>query len=340
MVLTAGNQSKYYLDNLDIGTTCFTLNGTLYNGDTISNTTLTVPEAANTAAPIGVYTIVSSNAVSGPGGNANISNYNITYQNGTLTVMELRSTLVTTATDVVNLTDNITSLREALNYASTLTGDISITFSPSIFSGNAATINLTSGVLTVNNPAANISIQGPSPSSGNILTLSGNNTNGIFSVLTNATLSNLTLANGTGVVGTSPTKLGGAIYSTSNLTVIGVKFSRNTANYGGAIYSNNANGGASLVVLNSSFANINATVSGGAIYNNNGSLTIGNSSFIGSVANSSGGAIYNDGSSGKSASVLISSSTFANNTAVYGGSIFNNGTSGTALLTLDRSTVA
>ena len=69
-------------------------------------------------------------------------------------------------------------------------------------------------------------------------------------------------------------------------------------------------------------------------------MTIGNSSFIRSVATSFGGAIFSDGSSGKSASLVISSSTFANNTAANGGSIYNDGTSGSALLSLDRSTVA
>ena len=77
LTLKAGNQTKNFGANYSLGTTCFTLTGSLYNGDTISGATLTAPQASNTTAPIGNYNITSSSAVAGSSGNANISNYNI-----------------------------------------------------------------------------------------------------------------------------------------------------------------------------------------------------------------------------------------------------------------------
>jgi hypothetical protein len=60
LVLKAGNQTKAVGSSLNIGTTCFTLTGSLYNGDTISDTTLTSQEASNASVAVGLYNITSS----------------------------------------------------------------------------------------------------------------------------------------------------------------------------------------------------------------------------------------------------------------------------------------
>ena len=52
------------------------------------------------------------------------------------------SLVVTTTTDVVNPYDGVTSLREAIDYANTLSGPQTITFDPSMFANGPATISL------------------------------------------------------------------------------------------------------------------------------------------------------------------------------------------------------
>jgi MBG domain (YGX type) len=79
LTITANNRFKFYGETLDLGTTAFTATG-LVNSDTVAGVTLTSDGAA-ASAPIGVYDIVPSNAVG-----SGLSNYNITYKNGKLTV--------------------------------------------------------------------------------------------------------------------------------------------------------------------------------------------------------------------------------------------------------------
>jgi hypothetical protein len=76
--ITASNQSKTYGTN-GISQTAFTVSG-LVSGDAVANVTLSSTGAGSTAAA-GTYTITAGDA-SGTG----LSNYNITYANGSLTV--------------------------------------------------------------------------------------------------------------------------------------------------------------------------------------------------------------------------------------------------------------
>jgi prolyl-tRNA editing enzyme YbaK/EbsC (Cys-tRNA(Pro) deacylase) len=77
--ITAGNQGKTYGAALVLGTTNFTASG-LLGGDTVSGVTLTSSGSSATAS-VGTYNIVPS-AATGSG----LTNYSITYNNGTLTV--------------------------------------------------------------------------------------------------------------------------------------------------------------------------------------------------------------------------------------------------------------
>ncbi|HTB83607.1 MAG TPA: MBG domain-containing protein [Candidatus Sulfotelmatobacter sp.] len=85
LTITADAQSKAYGTTLTLGAgqTAFTSGG-LENGESIGSVTLTSSGATNTA-PVGTYSIVPS-AVTG--GTFNSANYNISYDNGELTVFQ------------------------------------------------------------------------------------------------------------------------------------------------------------------------------------------------------------------------------------------------------------
>jgi filamentous hemagglutinin family protein len=93
LTITANDQSKVYGSNHSLGTTAFTVvpvsgNTGLVNGDMVTNVMLT-SAGTPAAAPAGNYPIVASNA-NGTG----LSNYSISYQNGTLNVGQASLTLV------------------------------------------------------------------------------------------------------------------------------------------------------------------------------------------------------------------------------------------------------
>jgi predicted outer membrane repeat protein len=141
----------------------------------------------------------------------------------------------------------------------------------------------------------------------------------------------------TGITGIS----GGAICSTTKMTVIGSIFNGNTAptGNGGAIdnygpstvtnctFKNNIanldNGGAiynhdKLTVTNSIFTNNTAKNVGGAIFNY-ATLTVTDSTFTNNNAHVNGGAIENEGN------LTVTGSTFISNNATDGGAIYNIG---------------
>ena len=225
--VTANNQTKAY--GAAVPTLTYT-NSPLVNGDSASIFSGNLATSATANSPAGFYPITI-------GSLATNSNYSISsFTNGTLSEAEEISTVVTTSTDSTDPYDNVVSLREAISYGTTLTGNQAVTFSSGIFTSNLSTITLTQGVLTINDNTGLISIQGPSAASGNSLTITGNNASGIFKVLSDATISNMTLTNGTGANGTSPNIQGGAIYSSTTLVLSNVSINNSTANYGSAIY--------------------------------------------------------------------------------------------------------
>ncbi|MFZ5736112.1 MAG: MBG domain-containing protein, partial [Pseudomonadota bacterium] len=80
LTITANGQSKVYGNTIDLGSTAYTVSGSLYNGDKINSVTLASDGAAATAAA-GSHAITAS-AAQGNG----LSNYAITYADGALTV--------------------------------------------------------------------------------------------------------------------------------------------------------------------------------------------------------------------------------------------------------------
>jgi hypothetical protein len=77
-----------------------------------------------------------------------------------LTNAEVPSLVVNTTQDVVDNADGLTSLREAIAYADSLSGPATITFDPTVFS-TPQTITLTGGQLELSNTSGTETILGP-----------------------------------------------------------------------------------------------------------------------------------------------------------------------------------
>ncbi|MFN6441614.1 MAG: Calx-beta domain-containing protein [Nostoc sp. DedSLP01] len=227
---------------------------------------------------------------------------------------------------VTNTNDSgVGSLRQAIINANNDPGIETIIFDTNGVFGDATpdTITLTSGELNV---TQGITIQG---TGANKLTISGNNTSRIFNASASLSIDGLKITGGN-----AGNNNGGAIYSTSSVTLSNSIISNNIANLsGGGIYSNsvtlsnstissntaNTNGGgiysSSATVSNSTISGNIANV-GGGIYSSN--ATVNNSTLSGNTANSNGGGIYSN------TSFTISNSTISSNTAVTsGGGIYS-----------------
>ena len=191
------------------------------------------------------------------------------------------------------------SLRQAI--ADAASGD-TITFNLP----NPSTITLASR-LTIDKT---LTITGPGASN---LTISGNNTVGVFYVPVGGTLnlSGVTVANGN--VGDSS---GGGIENRGTLTVSNTTFSNNSGHFGGAILGVNS----SLTVTNSTFTGNVGQYGGGAIEQIDGTATLSGSTFTGNSApNSDAGAVDNF-----QATMTVTGSTFTGNSAGGdGGALYN-----------------
>jgi len=143
------------------------------------------------------------------------------------------------------------------------------------------TINLNGVTLSLANPNAGVSINGPG---AGIVTVSGNQAGGVFVVPKGSTV----VLAGVTVAGGSATD-GGGVDNFGNLSLINSTVSGNQATIGGGI---DTESGATLTVLGSTFAGNTAT-NGGALANN-GTANLTNSTLAGNSANQGGG-IYNGG---------------------------------------------
>ena len=93
LTITADSDTKMYGDTktYGVGSTAFTSTG-LQNGETIGSVTITASGGTGATDPVGSYTLTPSAAT---GGNFSAANYNIGYDNGTLTVMTMASGTIT-----------------------------------------------------------------------------------------------------------------------------------------------------------------------------------------------------------------------------------------------------
>jgi hypothetical protein len=177
---------------------------------------------------------------------------------------------------------------------------------------NCGTAPHTSALTSTKVIAADTTVEG-----GQLVTLSGGGTVGLWQVNTGValTLRNLTMADGQATV---PGAGGGAVLNNGTVTITNCILSGHRAPHGGAIYNTGA-----LTVSNSIFSGNTAirTVmfgeagDGGAIYNA-GTLAIANSTFVDNLGEEIGGAIAQT-----TGTVTTSNSTFFGNQsgAVNGG---------------------
>ena len=140
----------------------------------------------------------------------------------------------------------------------------------------------------------------------------------------------ITSSNITGCLETATGSVGGAIYSTGNVTVSSSVITNcSVKNFGGAIYSTG-----NVTVTSSTISGCNATgilSAGGAIFSKNYNTTITSSTIAGCNANF-GGAIY----SGDTATITIVSSTITGCSAFDGGAIWSRDG---GIVTLTSSTI-
>ena len=197
---------------------------------------------------------------------------------------EVPSTVVTTASDVVDETDGLVSLREAIAYANA--GEV-VTFAPTLA---GQTITLTSE-LTVEK---SVSVDGEALG----LTLSGGGATRVMRFLGGAegvyTLANLTLTDGyhergagvyvasgaleivnCAIVGNHSTIAGGGVYiaGAGEASFVNTLIAENIANYGGGVYTMGA-AGKSVVLTNCTIASNKATVSGAGLHMESGNGTV------------------------------------------------------------------
>ena len=224
--------------------------------------------------------------------------------------------VVNTTSDVVNASDGVVSLREAILYAKP---DTTITFDD-LLKGKTIYVNSN---ITINN---DVTING----TGQNITIAGNGATYVFNVYAeNVTIFGLTIAGGR-ERGIYYSKSGGTL----NLidTVIMNNGGINDYYYSGAgIYFS----GKTMNLISSTVSGNNAgSYSGGGIYMSGGTLYMSASTIAGNSA-SSGGGIY-----GSSYTMHIDNSLIAGNKATgYGGGIYYSGASSSTVSTITNTTI-
>ena len=228
--------------------------------------------------------------------------------------------VVTTTADVVNPTDGVTSLREALAAADANPASVdTITFNlpASQLVDGAWTIKLNGTPLTT---LGNVHIIGPG--AGRVI-LDGGGSSTILNINDTSssanhpvTISGLSFVDGKGAVG-------GAVYSTESLALQNVTISNNTATtLGGGVFvsGNSALFLPSLAVSGSVIAGNTAAFAGGIGLINGKSLTVTSSIVTGNTASGNGGGIAFNSSVGTQ--VAISNSRISYNSGAAGGGLF------------------
>lgn len=242
-----------------------------------------------------------------------INSNNITLVVGSASVgPETPSTIVTTLDDLVDDSDGLISLREAIAYANT--GD-TVTFDPNL---NGGTITLAGTELAIDK---SLTINGDITNDNNPnITVSGGGQSRVFNIDdgNNSANSNVTL-NGLNIINGFVTGFdtGGGINSTELLTLSNSTISGNSAYRGGGVRSSG------LTYFN------NITISGNSAYrgdgggvSSNGTASFSNSTISGNSASfGNGGGVNNYGGL-----VSFSNSTITGNRAYIGGGVFSNGT--------------
>ena len=222
---------------------------------------------------------------------------------------ETASTTVTTLLDLVDDTDGLISLREAILYAED--GE-TIHFAETLAGG---TISLSESALTVEKQ---LEIDASALDGGVIL--DGNSKSTVM-IVSSGSETAPTVIKGLTFTGGSSYD-GGGILSNGFLQVEDSAFTANSGTYGSAIFNFRGN-----LVLDRAAVSKNTT--GGAVYSYYGTLTVSDSAFD-ENSGSRGGAIYLS-----NGTASVSGTTFTGHRANYGGAIQNVG----ATLTVTGSTI-
>ena len=168
----------------------------------------------------------------------------------------------------------------------------------------SGTITLTSGTLAL---SQNLTISGPGAAN---LAISGNNASIVFQVNSTATISGVTIQNGSIASGYYG---GGGILNFGTLIVTNSTVSGNySSSYGGGI----ANYG-TMTLTNSTVSGSFAYYLGGGIFNEGSGMTVTNSTVSGNTATYDGGGITTN------APLTVTNSTVTGNSAPFGGGIQN-----------------
>ena len=190
-----------------------------------------------------------------------------------------------------------------------------IEFDPSVFNSSSPQTITLGATLVLTETAGLEVIDGPG---AGLVTVSGNNTSGVFAVASDnvASISGLSIIDGNGAYG-------GGLFNEGTLTITNTTFAGNSAAYGGAVYTRALVGHPldGILTLNGdTFTGNSATAESGALDNwAGGIVTVTDDTFTGNSA-AYGGAIGNEWGS-----VAVSNSTFSNNSASTGagGAIIN-----------------
>ena len=247
----------------------------------------------------------------------------------------LNGTDVTNCSDGTESATNTCSLRDALTQANTATR-ADVGFAQSLFTSGTPPVS-TPGMVTLASAlpllTGQLNLVGPG---ANLLTVSGNNSTAVGSVLTFSpaavsTVYGVTIAKGA-VDGSVALHGGGAIASQGVLTVANSAFTGNHAVSisGGAI----VNGG-TMTIVDDTFTGNSADHYGGGFFNCCVSTaTVINSTFEGNTAAEGGGGIENF------ANLTVADSTIVGNTATTGTGGGIGGSNGSPVLTMTNSIVA
>ena len=257
---------------------------------------------------------------------------------------EALSLVVDTTSDTVNPYDGLTSLREAVAYAESLSGGETITFDGSVFGPTTPeTITLASGQLNLTKAAGvtgSLTIQGPG---AGLLSVNGNNSSRVFALYGgSATLFGLTVTGGsTGgyggglndengsvtligctVTGNSASKRGGGLYITGSgsatLTNCTVSDNQTTSRGGGGVFIDSGSSGVTAELTDCTFSGNTAKNAGGGFLNYGGTASVTGCTFNSNSAGTNGGGLYSE------ATMTLANCTVSGNSASgEGGGVFN-----------------
>ncbi len=238
--------------------------------------------------------------------------------NGTVDIGAVEGTynpsfLVNTTSDEFDLSNNVTSLREAIFFANAMPNR-TIAFDASVAGG---TISLASGQLELSDTLGATAIVGTAAG----LTISGGGLSRVFQIAggVTATFLGLTITGGAATTG-------GGLWNGGTLTLTDCTLSGNSVvgpsggyGQGGAVFNNGTLNVANCTVSGNTAQG--GPAKGGAIFNN-GVMNLTSSTLIGNsvVGGGEGGGVFNKGS------LSLTDCTVSGNAADLGGGIYNRGT--------------